>query len=157
MVATLKQEQIDDDNKKQYCSVQFDESDDKKKGLEKGLADTEAAIASTEDGIATLTDEIAALNAAIQALDKSVAEATEQRKNEHQDYKELMASDSAAKELLGFAKNRLNKFYNPKELVLVLPWSAASVAFPLTSNSPDADGDSTPTQPIERLKLNKQA
>merc|ERR1719476_308117 len=114
MVATLKQEQIDDDNKKQYCSVQFDESDDKKKSLEKGLADTEAAIASTEDGIATLTDEIAALNAAIKALDKSVAEATEQRKNEHQDFKELMASDSAAKELLGFAKNRLNKFYNPK-------------------------------------------
>merc|ERR1719436_2095501 len=25
-----------------------------------------------------------------------------------------MASDAAAKELLGFAKNRLNKFYNPK-------------------------------------------
>merc|ERR1719476_1315271 len=114
MVATLKQEQIDDDNKKEYCAVQLDESDDKKKGLEKSLADTEAAIASTEDGIATLTDEIAALNAAIKALDKSVAEATEQRKNEHQDYKELMASDSAAKELLGFAKNRLNKFYNPK-------------------------------------------
>merc|ERR1712217_897689 len=60
------------------------------------------------------TEEIAALNAAITALDKSVAEATEQRKNEHQDYKELMASDTAAKELLGFAKNRLNKFYNPK-------------------------------------------
>merc|ERR1712060_2288 len=68
----------------------------------------------TEESIATLTDEIAALNAAIKALDKSVAEATEQRKQEHQDYKDLMASDSAAKELLGFAKNRLNKFYNPK-------------------------------------------
>merc|ERR1719265_1522299 len=27
---------------------------------------------------------------------------------------ELMASDSACKELIGFAKNRLNKFYNPK-------------------------------------------
>merc|ERR1711924_548708 len=47
-------------------------------------------------------------------LDKSVAEATEQRKEENEDYTELMASDSAAKELLGFAKNRLNKFYNPK-------------------------------------------
>merc|ERR1719476_1211339 len=114
MVATLKQEQIDDDNKKEYCAVQLDESDDKKKGLEKSLADTEAAIASTEESIAAITDELAALNAAIKALDKSVAEATEQRKNEHQDYKELMASDSAAKELLGFAKNRLNKFYNPK-------------------------------------------
>merc|ERR1711939_803558 len=48
------------------------------------------------------------------ALDKSVAEATEQRKEENEDFTELMASDSAAKELLGFAKNRLNKFYNPK-------------------------------------------
>merc|ERR1712113_834401 len=58
--------------------------------------------------------EIASLNAGIAALDKSVAEATEQRKEEHQDFKDLMASDSAAKELLSFAKNRLNKFYNPK-------------------------------------------
>merc|ERR1711871_1040757 len=47
-------------------------------------------------------------------LDKSVAEATEQRKEEHEDFTQLMASNSAAKELLGFAKNRLNKFYNPK-------------------------------------------
>merc|ERR1719197_1256204 len=114
MVAQLKKEQVDDDNKKQYCAAQFDESDDKKKSLEKSISDTEAAIASTEEGIATLTDDIAALNAAIKALDKSVAEATEQRKNEHQDFKELMASDTAAKELLNFAKNRLNKFYNPK-------------------------------------------
>merc|ERR1719253_1189707 len=114
MVATLKAEQTDDDNKKTYCANQFDESDDKKKSLEKSLSDTEAAIAKTEEGIATLAEEIAALDASIKALDQSVAEATEQRKNEHQDYKELMASDTAAKELLGFAKNRLNKFYNPK-------------------------------------------
>merc|ERR1712205_242322 len=50
----------------------------------------------------------------IVALDKSVAEATEQRKEENTEYNELIASDAAAKELLGFAKNRLNKFYNPK-------------------------------------------
>merc|ERR1712217_382809 len=48
------------------------------------------------------------------ALDRSVAEATEQRKEEHAAHLELMSSDSAAKELLGFAKNRLNKFYAPK-------------------------------------------
>ena len=40
-----------------------------------------------------------------------VAEATEQRKEENEEYTALMASDSAA---LEFAKNRLNKFYNPK-------------------------------------------
>jgi len=54
------------------------------------------------------------LEAGIKALDKSVAEATEQRKQEHEDYTDLMASDAAAKELLGYAMNRLNKFYNPK-------------------------------------------
>merc|ERR1711939_851920 len=48
------------------------------------------------------------------ALDKSVAEATEQRKEENEDFTTLMAQDTAAKELLGVAKNRLNKFYNPK-------------------------------------------
>jgi len=61
-----------------------------------------------------LAEEIAALEAGIKALDKSVAEATEQRKEENAEFKELMASDTAAKEVLGFAKNRLNKFYNPK-------------------------------------------
>merc|ERR1719199_98692 len=32
MVATLKVEQQDDDDKKEYCSMQFDAADDKKKG-----------------------------------------------------------------------------------------------------------------------------
>merc|ERR1719330_1311891 len=59
-------------------------------------------------------EEISALEAGIAKLDKSVAEATAQRKQEHEEFRDLMASDTAAKELLGFAKNRLNKFYNPK-------------------------------------------
>jgi len=46
-------------------------------------------------------------------LDKSVVEATEDRKEENADYKSLMAADVAAKKLLKFAKNRLNQFYNP--------------------------------------------
>merc|ERR1712066_1049273 len=78
------------------------------------VSDENAAIASTEEAIATTKEEIAALEAGIKALDKSVAEATEQRKEENAEFKELMASDTAAKEVLGFAKNRLNKFYNPK-------------------------------------------
>merc|ERR1711939_549320 len=58
--------------------------------------------------------EIKALQEGIAALDKSVAEASKQRKEENAEFTELMASDGAAKELLNFAKNRLNKFYNPK-------------------------------------------
>merc|ERR1719412_3550434 len=93
---------------------QMDISDDKKKSLERSISDEDKAISITEDGISTTTEEIAALKAAISALDKAVLEATEQRKDENAAYKDLMASDSAAKELLEYAKNRLNKFYNPK-------------------------------------------
>jgi len=114
MVGTLKQEQLDDDHKKEYCAKQFDLADDKKKGLERSVSDLETAIEDAKDGIATSKEEIKALEAGIKALDKSVAEATDQRKEENEDFTELMASDSAAKEILGFAKNRLNKFYNPK-------------------------------------------
>jgi len=114
MVKLLKEEQVADDDKKQYCLTQFDNTDDKKKGLERTLSQTTVAIATTEDGIATLTADIAALTADVKALDQEVAEATEQRKEENKAFTEMMASDSAAKELLGIAKNRLNQFYNPK-------------------------------------------
>jgi septal ring factor EnvC (AmiA/AmiB activator) len=114
MVQTLKTEQVDDDNKKEYCGTELDSADDKKKSLEHSISDLETVIADTKEAIATLEEEIDALEKSIKALDKAVAEATEQRKEENEEYTELMASDSAAKELLGFAKNRLNKFYNPK-------------------------------------------
>merc|ERR1719265_1440656 len=93
---------------------QFDQADDKKKSLERAVSDLETAIDEMKDGISTAKSDIKALEQSIKALDKSVADATEQRKEENEDFTELMASDSAAKELLGFAKNRLNKFYNPK-------------------------------------------
>jgi len=113
MVVALKKEQTDDDNKKEYCEVQLDSLDDKKKSLERSVSDSEAAIEAAESSIKTLADEMKALADGIAALDKSVAEATEQRKEENEDFTTLMAQDTAAKELLGVAKNRLNKFYNP--------------------------------------------
>merc|ERR1711972_607817 len=108
------QEQKDDDDKKDYCARQFDESDDKKKALQRAVASGEIAIANTKEALATVSQEIAALEAGIRALDKAVADATAQRKEENAEYKALVASDTAATEVLEFAKNRLNKFYNPK-------------------------------------------
>merc|ERR1719395_120681 len=114
MVAVLGAEQQDDDDKKAYCEMQFDLADDKKKSLERSVSNLEKAIDKANEAITALSAEIKALEEGIAALDKSVAEATEQRKEENTEYTELMANDGAAKELLGFAKNRLNKFYNPK-------------------------------------------
>jgi len=114
LTAELKKEQVDDDSKKEYCEAQLDQAEDKKKGLEGTVSDLETAISDAEGGIVTLKEEIDALGDGIRALDKSVTEATEQRQEEASDFTSLMASDAAAKQLLEFAKNRLNKFYNPK-------------------------------------------
>jgi len=113
MVAELKAEQQDDTDKLEYCKTELDLADDKKKSLERAVSVLEKDIAKAKELIATLADEIAALTAGIVALDKSVAEATENRKAENEEFKALMAADTAAKEVLAFAKNRLNKFYNP--------------------------------------------
>jgi len=114
MIITLKIEQEDDEAKKEYCAKELDASDDKKKGLERALSNLETEIENAKEDIAKLAEEIDILKAAIKELDKNVMEATEQRKEENEDFKDLKASDTAAKELMKFAKNRLNKFYNPK-------------------------------------------
>merc|ERR1719331_3827836 len=114
MSAFLKKEQTDDDNKKSYCEDLIDKTEDKVKELELSVSDLEKAIADGKESVATLKEELESLADGIKALDKQVAEATEQRKEEHADNQETLANDNAAKEIIGFAKNRMNKFYNPK-------------------------------------------
>jgi len=114
MVALLGKEQQEDEDKKAHCAEQLDVTDDQKKALENKVSDEEAAMEAAKEAIATLTKELAALEAGIQALDKAVADATAQRKAENAEFKDLIASDTAAQELLGHAKNRLYKFYDPK-------------------------------------------
>jgi len=114
MVAILGEEQTADDDKKAYCEAELDKTEDEKKALERKVDDLGSALEDTEGMIGTLTEEIAALVDGIKNLDKSVAEATENRKAENAAYKELMAADTAAEKLLAMAGNRLAKFYTPK-------------------------------------------
>merc|ERR1719296_256385 len=53
MVKILGQEQADDNDKKEYCAMQFDVSDDRKKALERTIAGEEAAIATAKETMAT--------------------------------------------------------------------------------------------------------
>mmetsp|Transcript_16815 Transcript_16815/g.39435 ORF Transcript_16815/g.39435 Transcript_16815/m.39435 type:complete len:718 (-) Transcript_16815:126-2279(-) len=114
MVANLKAEQKGDSEKKAYCIEEFDSAEDKKKQSELSISDSETAIEEMKGAIAGLEEEISSLTAGIKALDKSVAEATAMRKEEHSDHMEIMTNDATAKELLHWASNRLNKFYDPK-------------------------------------------
>jgi len=100
--------------KKAQCEEDLDKADDDKKRLERDLSLLEKEIAEEKETIETLTEEIAELVKGIADLDKEVAGRTEQRKEENSDFVTEMAAHTAAKELIGMAKNRMNKFYNPK-------------------------------------------
>merc|ERR1719291_702172 len=114
MVVLLGEEQKGDDDKKAFCEAELDKAEDKLKGLNIKISDLEKALEEANGQIATLTDEIAALEKGIKDLDKEVADATQMRKEEHAENEETVANDSAAKQLLEIAKNRLAKFYTPK-------------------------------------------
>merc|ERR1719281_2111459 len=114
MVVLLGKEQVADDEKKAYCEAELDKAEDEEKQLNIEIEDLEKAIDAAKEQVATLAEEIEALVEGIKELDKAVAEATEQRKEEHEDYVTNLAANNAAKDIIGIAKNRLNKFYNPK-------------------------------------------
>jgi len=114
MVELLGKEQVADDNKKEYCEGELDKAEDEKKGIDRDLADVGKAIDESQNLLKNLGEEMDALKTAIEELDVSVARATAQRKEEHAECTTALAANNAAKELIGFAKNRMQKFYNPK-------------------------------------------
>jgi len=115
MIASLEKEQTDEEAKKKHCEKELATQADHKKELETAQADAQADIDAHEESIATTTQEIADTKQSIKDLDKQVAEATTNRKEENAAFTQLMTQDTAAKEIIGMAKNRLNKFYNPTQ------------------------------------------
>merc|ERR1719387_2275004 len=113
MIANTEKKQADDDAKREFCLAEMAKTEREEKALAAKVGDLESDVAKQEDTIASLTAEIAALQQGLLDLDKSVAEATEQRKAEHAESLSTAASNQAALELLGMAKNRLIKFYQP--------------------------------------------
>jgi len=113
MVVLLGKDQASDDSTKTFCEDELEKSADEHKASSAVLAQAEATISELTDGIDANAEKIATLQADIKALDKAVAEATEQRKEEHEDFSAATQLNQAATELIEKAKNRLQKFYNP--------------------------------------------
>jgi len=113
MVEVLTAEQADDTKHKTWCTSELASSADESTANTEKIASLESAMAEAADEIATLGEDVAAHTASIATLDKDVATATEQRKEEHAEYLETVQLTEAAISLIGKAKNRLQKFYNP--------------------------------------------
>merc|ERR1719420_1487707 len=113
MVKVLGAEQKEDEETKAFCSAELDKSEKSKADTEDAIAQSEASIEEMTEASATLASEIATLEKEIKALDKAVTEATEQRKEEHEDFITFQTENNAAVQLIEKAKNRLFKFYRP--------------------------------------------
>merc|ERR1719191_1914147 len=83
-------------------------------------------MTEASDAISGLMEEISTLKKGIGELDYAVAEATEQRKEEHAEYIEMVQMNEAAIGLVGKAKKKLEKFYKP---------AAASASLVQTQNA----------------------
>merc|ERR1719399_507031 len=94
MVGVLEGEQAKDDKQDVWCLAELDKAKDEAKATEVEVGDLGAAVEQARDSIASVDSEIEALKTGLEDLDES-------------------AGNAAAVELLGMAKNRLNKFYNP--------------------------------------------
>jgi hypothetical protein len=113
MLANNAKEQADDDKKKDFCNAELTKTEDHETALKGTISDLSADLEEKEDAVATLASEIKALQQGVNDLDKSVVEATEQRKDEHAEFLSTQAANQAALELIKMATNRMNKFYQP--------------------------------------------
>merc|ERR1719217_1527865 len=98
---------------KDFCVAELDKTDREKEAADDKIANIEASIEEMSGELDSIAQGIADLTAGIQALDKDVAEATALRKTEHAEYAENVQMQETAIEIVGKAKNRLQKFYNP--------------------------------------------
>mmetsp|Transcript_80896 Transcript_80896/g.147571 ORF Transcript_80896/g.147571 Transcript_80896/m.147571 type:complete len:708 (-) Transcript_80896:38-2161(-) len=113
MIALLKDEQTSDETKVADCKRSLEEASDEATSLSHTASDLQKAIDEMMERKASLVDEIATFVSDIESLDKSVVEATSQRKTEHEAYVAEINDNKAAVEIITLAKNRLQKFYNP--------------------------------------------
>merc|ERR1719214_30106 len=133
MVVLLGKQQKEDDTAIEACKEEFDTAEDEEKAAKTKLEQLSAAQTEQQDAITGLMEEVSSLKEGIGKLDYAVAEATEQRKEEHSEYIETVQMNEAAIGLVGKAKNRLQKFYNPS-MAKAAASSAASSSFIQVAN-----------------------
>merc|ERR1719217_640780 len=113
MIAILTKDNKDDLTQKDFCISELTKTEKEKAATDDKLASLASSIEELTDTIDATAEKIKSLQEGIAGLDKDVAEATEMRKKEHAEFTENLELSEIALQLIGKAKNRLQKFYNP--------------------------------------------
>jgi len=96
MVTLLGKQQVEDDKQKKWCEDEFEKSADEEAAAKTSKAAIQAEIGELGDEIAELIEATNILRQEISELDKTVADATESRKEDHGAYVESMQLNEVA-------------------------------------------------------------
>jgi len=113
MIKLLKEEQTSDETTQTWCQDELRKNAAEDKETTTNIASLTSQIEALEAAIAEHNETIEKKNTEVAQLDKSVADATEQRKKENEEFNALIALNNSAVQLVEKAKNKLNRFYNP--------------------------------------------
>jgi hypothetical protein len=113
MIAILTKDNKDDATQKDFCISELTKTEKEKAATDDKLSSLASSIEEMTDSIDQLAEKMKALQDGVASLDKDVAEATEMRKTEHAEFTNTLQLTEVALGLIGKAKNRLQKFYNP--------------------------------------------
>jgi len=114
MVDILMKEQAADDSTKERCEKETRKTASEAKVIERDLSDMDKAMDEGKAKMEEIKEQVAVVSKGITELDQMVAEATQQRRNEHAEFVQVRASNGAAEHLLKKAKQRLMTFYNKR-------------------------------------------
>merc|ERR1719161_2421247 len=114
MVHVLHDEEVEDVHKKEYCANETEKSTALQAGKQEAVDQLQSSIEEMTDELNSCGEAIKDLEEAIQTTNREVALATEQRKKEHQEFVDSLATSDTARRLIDKAATRLAKFYSPK-------------------------------------------
>merc|ERR1719311_1611431 len=114
MVHVLHDDDVEDEHKKDWCANETEVTANLETEKQSLVEKLKAELETMDDALDQTNGNIKVLEETIAALDKSVHEATEQRKKEHAEFVNAFATMDTARRLIDKAATRLEKFYNPK-------------------------------------------
>lgn len=120
MIRMLKQEQIGADRKFQWCKAELRSSKEKSETLEQSTQDLTKIMDEVKADQLQAQQDVVALTKNIKELDQQMDSSLKQRQDENAEYKEALATDGRAIDLLKRGKDRLSRFYaeKPKKSLL---------------------------------------
>jgi len=116
MVGALKQQQVDEVKKNDYCKEELQENEMDNSKTEDLRDDLNAKVGSLESQIVTLTQEIADAKSAINQAQLDLQRASQDRQSENLDFQKTIADQTVTIEVMHKAMDRLAQFYDDVEL-----------------------------------------